>query len=96
MLFSFMIYYCISIIDRKEENMKKKILFIVFIIFIGCLFLVINSLTSKNNVNNNKQTDSYEVINENANEDNKKLLNLQYWEDVNIDIPEIEYKEAIK
>ena len=74
--------------------MKKKILFIVPIIFIGCLFLVVKFLTSKNNINNNnKQIDSYEVIDEKANEDYKKLLNLQYWEDVNIDIPEIEYKE---
>ena len=45
------------------------------------------------NGSNDNQAKSYEVIDENANEDYKKLLNLQYWEDNHIDIPEIEYKE---
>lgn len=78
--------------------MKKKILIIivVIIIFICSLFLVANKLKKENN-NDNKGNDnqakSYEVIDEKANEDYKKLLNLQYWEDVNIYIPDIEYKE---
>ena len=82
---------------RIEKYMIKKILIIivVIIIFICSLFLVANKLKKENN-NDNKgndnQTKSYEVIDEKANEDYKKLLNLQYREDVNIYIPDIEYK----
>ena len=78
--------------------MKKKILIIivVIIIFICSLFLVANKLKKENN-NDNKGNDnqikSYEVIDEKANEDYKTLLKIQYWEDVNIYIPDIEYKE---
>lgn len=78
--------------------MKKKILIIIVVIimFICSLFLVANKLKKENN-NDNKgndnQTKSYEVIDENAKEDYKTLLKIQYWEDVNIYIPEIEYKE---
>ena len=78
--------------------MKKKILIIivVIILFICGLFLVTKTLKKENNDgngSNDNQAKSYEVIDENANEDYKKLLNLQYWEDVNIYIPDIEYKE---
>ena len=61
--------------------MKKKILIIivVIIIFICSLFLVANKLKKENN-NDNKGNDnqakSYEVIDENANEDYKTLLKL--------------------
>ena len=78
--------------------MIKKILIIivVIIIFICSLFLVANKLKKENN-NDNKGNDnqakSYEVIDENVKEDYKTLLKIQYWEDVNIYIPDIEYKE---
>lgn len=78
--------------------MKKKILIIivVIIIFICSLFLVANKLKKENNKENkgnDNQAKSYEVIDENAKEDYKTLLKIQYWKDVNIYIPEIEYKE---
>ena len=75
--------------------MKKKILIIilVIIIFICSLFLVANKLKKENN-NDNKGNDnqikSYEVIDENANEDYKTLLKIQYWEDTYIESPETE------
>ena len=75
--------------------MKKKILIIivVIIIFICSLFLAANKLKKENN-NDNKGNDnqikSYEVIDENANEDYKTLLKIQYWEDTYIESPETE------
>lgn len=78
--------------------MKKKILFIgiVIIVCVCSLFLVANKLKKEKNNSNNgndNQSKSYEVIDEKANEDYKELLNLQYWEDNYINIPDIEYKE---
>lgn len=78
--------------------MKKKILFIgiVIIIFICSLFLAANKLKKENN-NDNKGNDnqlkSYEVIDENANEDYKTLLKIQSGGDTDVDSPDIEYKE---
>ena len=78
--------------------MKKKIWVsgIIIIIFICSLFLAANKLKKENNdgnSSNDNQAKSYEVIDEKANEDYKTLLKIQYWEDVNIYIPDIEYKE---
>lgn len=78
--------------------MIKKILIIivVIIIFICSLFLVANKLKKENN-NDNKGNDnhakSYEVIDENANEDYKTLLKFQSGKDTDVDNPDIEYKE---
>ena len=78
--------------------MKRKILIIivVIILFICSLFLVANKLKKENN-NDNKGNDnqakSYEVIDENANEDYKTLLKIQSGGDTDVDSPDIEYKE---
>ena len=78
--------------------MKKKILIIiiVIIIFICGLFLVTKTLKKENNDgngSNDNHAKSYEVIDENANEDYKTLLKFQSGNDTDVDKPDIEYKE---